>query len=152
MSQNTHTTAALGTTSAPSDATVRVTGTVVPVAAAGGTTTAQRSAPIRMFALTVSNASVRIGHGIQPTTRRTSLGRRHRRKARILKPLIGGALETLFQRESSGMLSPYVVFEKISPLAGLARERGVKLVGRPGSSPPPTRKYYDLDLDEYQID
>jgi hypothetical protein len=45
-----------------------------------------------------------------------------------------------------------VVLGKVKAIQPQAGAAPATLTGRPGSASPPSKKYYDLDLDEYQAD
>jgi len=46
----------------------------------------------------------------------------------------------------------WILQEKIKRFPTREKNSGVQLVGRKGTSLLPSKKYYDLDLDEYQLD
>jgi hypothetical protein len=61
-------------------------------------------------------------------------------------------IEAVFRPEQISSTGAFVVKEKVRSLRCGSETPSVRLLGKPGSALPPSRKYFDLDLDEYQLD
>ena len=125
-----------------------VSGTVLQIAGAGLNLTCAPSLPWVLSTLSTTG-HFRIVGEIKPQVRRQT---RESRRVKIRTPelIVPGTKEGVeaLGRKSSGR--EIVLKEKIKHL--IASEPGVRLLGHAGSAVGPSKKYYDVDLDEYQLD
>lgn len=136
-------------TRGPADATRLVTGTVVNLLGIGNTTANSdfrvRVKGIAIFPTAPQRSSPRTT-SIRVVKRGTRAARRGPRLLELRDPL-----RVVYpEAQGKNVADLIVVQEKIR--MGKSSNPGVKLVGVSGSARPPKKKYYDLDLDAYQLD
>ena len=130
------------------DATRLVTGTVVNVLGIGNTTANPdfriRVKGIAVFPTVPQRSSPRTT-SIRVVKRGARATRRSPRPLELRDPL-----RVVYPEGQQKNVADLVVQEKIRMRK--SSNPGVKLVGESGSARPPKKKYYDLDLDAYQLD
>lgn len=136
-------------TTGPADATRLVTGTVVNVLGIGSAT-ATPGARLRITGI-VSFPPIAVRRSTESTSvsvtkRRATAARKRARTLELRDPL-----RVVFPQSSQeGPGEPIVLQERIRVRS--PQNSSVRLIGAQGSASRPRKKYYDLDLDEFQFE
>jgi hypothetical protein len=124
-----------------------ISGTVVPVANVRSDLTAIVPAFQRIRVLpSVQGTKVNEGSAVREGFRPLVVRRSRRRSSSTNIKDVVAALPRVTRERLAGSI---VVSEKIAAVGD--RSAPPKLIGKPGEAASPTQKYYDVDLDEYQV-